>query len=419
MDSEKELSNLEYLAQDRGIKLVAQKANDLIPRLSVLATAFLEAVGVIDAEKHSLSVANAEKHFQAAHEIWMDEGLVNLHYEESIDENRQVMGNIEAFALTTLNGLHYSRVERETPLNYGEEGELFVGLPEKRAADPTTLGRDSKRRSITMLLNEFSTIDELVKVPVIKCLAQEVEENPTLVELAEELLKSLEDAHFNAEHPVDVLKPLKPPFIRHCEAVWEFWRNNNFRDLMLSHLLKDPHLLVLMKMYSDQFRRELTLDRLKHITTSSMFISVLKNGGFEMKEPADGIRCALIIMTQYWGCVGVGMRLRQKMGFRPYRGDRSLIKYAAGFKDVQVGEIIYRSDHNGDDTVCADVGLTHWSEANQLHLLDKEWRDVLTHTYATDETQIKYILGKIKQSRGDSRLKLVLKKGTDGNLCVT
>ncbi|GFQ03411.1 signal recognition particle 54 kDa protein 3 [Phtheirospermum japonicum] len=235
MASGKELSTLEYLAQ---------KENDSILRLSDLATAFLEAVGVIDAERHSISVANAEKHFQAAHEIWMDEGLVNLHYEESIDEHRQVMGNIEAFALTTLNGLHHSRVERvrndpslksilnatnpaggdkylnqvlnqETPLNSGEEGEMFVGLPGKRAADPTTLGRDSKRRSIT------------------------AGKDPALVEFAEELLKSLEDAHFNAEPPVcDDFEPLKLPFIRHCEAVWEFWRNQHFRDLMLNHLHK-------------------------------------------------------------------------------------------------------------------------------------------------------------------------------------
>ncbi|GFP99843.1 mitochondrial pyruvate carrier 3 [Phtheirospermum japonicum] len=42
----------------------------------------------------------------------MDKGLVNSHYQESIDEHRQVMGNIEAFALTTLNDVHHSRVER-------------------------------------------------------------------------------------------------------------------------------------------------------------------------------------------------------------------------------------------------------------------------------------------------------------------
>ncbi|GFP82067.1 protein tesmin/tso1-like cxc 2 [Phtheirospermum japonicum] len=164
----------------------------------------------------------------------------------------------------------------------------------------------------------------------IQCLAQDVEKDPKLVELAEELLKSLEDAHFNAESPVPVPVPVgfvprKLPFARHCEAVWEFWRNQHFRDMMLYHLLMDPHLLVMVKMYSDQFRRELTLDQLEYITTDPLFISVLKNGGFEMKEPSDGIRCALVIMTLYWGCVGVAMRLRQKRGFIPYTGHRSFI----------------------------------------------------------------------------------------------
>ncbi|GFQ03714.1 hypothetical protein PHJA_002515200 [Phtheirospermum japonicum] len=63
-------------------------------------------------EKHSIRVANVEKHFKALHEIWMDEGLVNFHYQESIGEHHQVMGNIEAFALTTLNGVHHSQVKR-------------------------------------------------------------------------------------------------------------------------------------------------------------------------------------------------------------------------------------------------------------------------------------------------------------------
>ncbi|GFP84948.1 protein tesmin/tso1-like cxc 2 [Phtheirospermum japonicum] len=158
--------------------------------------------------------------------------------------------------------------------------------------------------------------------------AAQAKKDPKLVELAEELLKSLEDAHFNAEPPVPVpvrFVPRKLPFARHCEAVWEFWRNQHFRDMMLYHLLMDPHLLFMVKMYSDQFRRELTLDQLEYITTDPLFILVLKNGRFEMKEPSDGIRCALVIMTLYWGCVGVAMRLRQKRGFIPYTGRRSFI----------------------------------------------------------------------------------------------
>ncbi|GFP88130.1 hypothetical protein PHJA_000956700 [Phtheirospermum japonicum] len=358
---------VEY-AQNPGAKVLAQRVKDSIPRLSDVATSFLEAVGVIDAEKHSLSVANAEKHFQAVHEVWKNEEFENILSEESKDERirndpslKYILNEtdpavrlrywsmeymLEEYFFRDIGlyalGLDISFADTEDDDAQAREGEMFVGLPEKRAADPTTLARESKRRrSITMPKNEFSPIYQLVNVPSIQCLAQDVERYPKLVELAEELLKSLEDSHFNAKPPVSVLYRLeKRPYARHCEAVWEFWRDQDFRWLMLNHLLEDPHLLVM-------------------------------NGGFEMAEPVDRIRCALTIMTRYWSCVGVAMK---------------------------IGEVLYRPEAYNNDPINCDDGLSHWYEANQ--------------------TEINHLLDKIDESRADSRMKLVLKKKGPMAICA-